>query len=155
MKNPAKSLLYAIEFRGSCGHPEIPSKSGHEVMRAATNAGMNVLLETSTPLVSKEMLEYSIVGTSGEMSSHTGRVFAEVGPGSELNFRTDKGQSVVIELEIKSISWDIDEAAAYQAAKASDSWEGMKMHMSICWNPFSPHLTACADHFIMIFRSKS
>jgi len=114
-------MLYCIEFRGPCGPPVMPSFLGNKIISAFNSKGMNVILAPNTPLMSRQDLKYSLVAAQGETDLQTGRVFAEVGPGSELNLKTDKGTSVVLQVDISQVCWDLDRAAAIANAKSAKS----------------------------------
>lgn len=119
-KAPGKAMLFSVEFRGHCGPPQFPSFTGNAIA-AVLSEKMTVIQGGDSPLISREALEYSLIGTSGETSLYTGRVLAEVGPGSELNFKTDKGKSVVLQIDVKSICWNVDQKEAMAKAEQAEA----------------------------------
>jgi len=112
--------VYAIEFEGSCGPPKFPGKLGAIV---ATSAPRDWILRVGgpPPLVSREAVVYSVVGTSGAMSLPAARIFAEVASGGALSFTSDKGQHVVLQADVKSVCWDVDQERAVEIARARGS----------------------------------
>lgn len=110
-------VLYCVEFRGPCGPPVMPSFLASKIVSAFNNRGMDVTIAGNTPLMSRQDLKYSLVAAQGETDLRTGRIYAEVGPGSELNLKTDKGTSVVLQVDISQVCWDLDRAAAMADAK--------------------------------------
>jgi hypothetical protein len=110
-------VLYSAEFRGECEPPKFQSTLGSKVMVAFRNAGLNVKLGGSPQLISQENLEYSLMTTQGETDLRTGKIFAEVGPGSELNFKNTEGKAVVLQIDVTKICWDIDLDAIISNAK--------------------------------------
>jgi len=112
-------MLYCVEFRGPCGPPVMPSFLAEKVHVAFLKEGMEMSVTGEPPLVSRGDLKYSAVATQGETDLRTGRIFAEVGPGSELTFKNKEGKSVVLQVDVSEVCWDLDRAAA--VAKAEEA----------------------------------
>jgi hypothetical protein len=108
---------YAAEFTETCGPPVYPGSLG-AVLQSAAPKNWTLKASGPPPLVSREAVLYSMVGTSGLTSLPAARIFAEVQGGSELSFKSDKGQNVVLQADVKSVCWDIDQAKAIETAKA-------------------------------------
>jgi hypothetical protein len=115
-KAPTEAF-YCVEFRGPCGPPMMPSFLCEKVAAALLKEGLQVSVSGQPPLVSRGDLKYSLVATQGETDLRTGRIFAEVGPGSELSFKNKEGKSAVLQVDVSQICWDLDQAAAIAAAK--------------------------------------
>jgi len=117
-KTPAEAL-YCVEFRGPCGPAVMPGFLGEKILSAFVKEGMHVSLAGDAPLVSREDLKYSLVATQRETDLRAGRIYAEVGPGSELTFKNKDGKSVVLQIDITQACWDLDRSAAIAKAKES------------------------------------
>jgi hypothetical protein len=115
-KLPAE-ILYCVEFRGPCGPPAMPSFLCDKVAAALLKEGFQVSVPGQPPLVSREDLKHSLVATQGETELRTGRIYAEVGPGSELSFKNKDGKSVVLQIDVSQVCWDLDRAAGIARAK--------------------------------------
>ena len=115
--------VYAVEFDGDCGPPVYRSSLGSIVTSSAPKDWVRAVAG-SPPLVSREAVVYSVVGTSGETSLPAARVFAEVRRGG-LSFTSDKGQNVVLQADVKSVCWDIDQAKAVDLARAAGSRQAL------------------------------
>jgi len=113
--------LFSLEFREKCAPPWLQSTLGTKLLVALRKAGITLKLGGTPPLVSQENLEYSLVATQGETDLRTGRIFAEVGPGSELNFKNTEGKAVVLQIDITKICWDIDIEGILSEAKKAGS----------------------------------
>lgn len=114
-------VLYCVEFRGPCGPPVMPSFLANKIISAFNSRGISVIMGSNTPLMSRQDLKYSLVAAQGETDLRTGRIYAEVGAGSELNLKTEKGTSVVLQVDISQVCWDLDRAAAIADAKSAKS----------------------------------
>jgi hypothetical protein len=136
-----EAMLFAAEFRGVCGPPIYPSflssmftqaSAKDKLLITVVHQGETHQVDLSTvaprdtlvfrlganpPLVSREAVTYSLVSTSGLTSLPTARIFAEVGSGGELSYKSDKGQNVVLQTDVKSVCWDLDQARAIALAK--------------------------------------
>jgi hypothetical protein len=112
--------VYAVEFQGDCGPPIFPGKLG-AIVNAAAPRDWVLRASGSPPLVSREAVVYSSVGTSGTTSLPPARIFAEVASGGELSFKSDKGANVVLQVDVKSVCWDVDQERAVELAKARGS----------------------------------
>jgi hypothetical protein len=86
------------------------------VLRALADGGMQIQGGELPPLVSREMLEYSVVSTTGALSMLTGYVHLETSADGSLNFTSDKGSSVVLKTEVNSITWIVDRSKAMENA---------------------------------------
>lgn len=115
------STLYSVEFREKCGPPWSQSTLGSKLLVALRKAGITIKLGGTPPLVSQENLEYSIIATQGETDLRTGRVFAQVGPGSELNFKNTEGKAVVLQIDVTRVCWDVDFDGTSKDAKGAGS----------------------------------
>ena len=111
------ALLYCVEFRGPCGPPVMPSFLGEKILYALAKEGAQIILRGQPPLVSREQLKYSVVATQAETELRRGIIYAEVGPGSELSFKNAEGKSVVLQIDVTEVCWDMDTGAAIAAAK--------------------------------------
>jgi hypothetical protein len=100
--------LYSVEFREMCRPPRLQSTLGAKVLVALKTAGLAVKFGGNTPLVSQDNLEYSLVATQGDTDLRTGRIFAEVGPGSELSFKNTEGKAVVLQIDVTKVCWNVD-----------------------------------------------
>jgi len=116
-KSPPTEMLFCVEFRGPCGPPAMPSFLGEKVAAALLKEGIQVVMGGQPPLVSRGDLKYSLVATQGETDLRGGRIFAEVGPGSELTFKNKEGKSVVLEIEVSQVCWDLDRREALARAR--------------------------------------
>jgi hypothetical protein len=114
-------LLYCVEFRGPCGPPVMPSFLASKIVTAFDKRGMKVTFGGQPPLISREDLKYSMVVAQGETDLRTGRIYADVGPGSELTVKNAKGTSVVLQVDISQVCWDLDRTAAVAGAKLAKS----------------------------------
>ena len=104
----SSGVLYSVEFRKTCGPPHFPSSIGQAFITTLINNGVSCINGGTTLLKSVEHLEYSTVATQAETSLRRGFLFAEVGAGSELTFKSDKEQEVVVQIDVSQICWDID-----------------------------------------------
>lgn len=109
--------LFSVEFREACGPPRLQSTLGTKVLVALRKAGLGVKLGGNTPLVSQDNLEYSLIAIQGDTDLRTGRIFAEVSPGSELNFRNTEGKAVVLQIDVTKVCWNVDFDAITERAK--------------------------------------
>ena len=112
------TMVFSVEFNGECGPPVLPGKLS-SLLLATPHEGMSLVSGGGAPLVSRENVIYSVLGTSGETSLPAAKIFAEVQGGGELTFKSDKGKHVVIQADLKSVCWDVDQAGALKLAKAS------------------------------------
>lgn len=114
-------MLFCVEFRGPCGPPAMPSFLGEKVAAALLKQGVQVAMGGGPPLVSRGDLKYSLVATQGETDLRMGRIFAEVGAGSELMFKNKDGKSVVLQIDVSQVCWDLDRRAALERAKDAEA----------------------------------
>ena len=99
-----------------------PSSEG-AILDSLRSAGFTIAATAEVPLVSKEIVEYSVVSTTGRMSALSGFVHLESGADGSLNFTSDRGATVVLKTEVNSISWIIDRSQAFKLAKdAKAKW---------------------------------
>jgi hypothetical protein len=115
------AMLYCVEFDKTCGPPIYPGTLGGIVTSSPAKAKWRFRTGGPAPLVSHEAVQYSAVGTSGETSLPTARVFAEIGPGGELSYKSDRGKNVVLQVDVKTVCWDIDQTQAMTMAKKAGS----------------------------------
>jgi hypothetical protein len=111
------AVLYCVEFRGECGPPVMPSFLGEKILYSLAKGGIQVILKGHPPLVSREQLKYSMVATQAETALRRGIIYAEVGPGSELTFKNAEGKSIVLQIDVTEVCWDLDTGAAIAAAE--------------------------------------
>jgi hypothetical protein len=111
------AMLFCVEFDRTCGSPIYPGTLGGIIPSSAPKATWRLRTGGPPPLVSHEAVQYSSVGTSGETSLPAARIFAEVGPGGELSYKSDRGKNVVLQVDVKTVCWDIDQAQAMALAK--------------------------------------
>lgn len=116
-----EATLFTVEFNRTCGHPIYPGMLGGIVTSSAPKASWRLKTTGPPPLVSHEAVQYSAVGTSGETSLPTARILAEIGPGGELSYKSDRGRNVVLQVDVKTVCWDIDQAKAMATAKKGRS----------------------------------
>ena len=83
-------------------------------------AGLNIVTQSEVPLVSKEVVEYNVVSTTGRLSALTGYVHLESGPDGSLSFTSDKGANVVLKTEVNSVHWIIDRKKVLADCKKED-----------------------------------
>ena len=83
-------------------------------------AGINIVVQSEVPLVSKEVVEYNVVSTTGKLSALTGYVHLESGSDGSLSFTSDKGANVVLKTEVNSVHWIIDRKKALADCKKED-----------------------------------
>jgi hypothetical protein len=121
--DPARieAALFPVEFDRTCGPPVYPGMLAAIVTSSSAKTAWKLKLAGSPPLVSHEAVQYSAVGTSGETSLPTARIFAEVGPGGQLSFKNDRGRNVVLQVDVKTVCWDIDQVKAIEAARKGRS----------------------------------
>lgn len=112
-----KAMIFSVEFDGTCGPPVLPGRHA-SVLNAAVLKGTAMMAGGVAPLVSHERIIYSVVGTSGTTSLPSAKVFAEVAGGGELSFKSDKGQNVVLQADMKTVCWDVDQRKVLDLAKA-------------------------------------
>ena len=89
------------------------------IVTSAAPKGWALTVVGPPPLVSREAVLYSIVGTSGETSLPAARIRAEVRKGGELTFKTDDGKSVVLQADVKQVCWEVDQAKAVDLTKSA------------------------------------
>lgn len=123
--------LYSVEFREKCGPPWLQSTLGTKLLVALRKAGITIKLGGTPPLVSQENLEYSLVATQGETDLRTGRIFAEVGPGSELTFKNTEGKAVVLQIDITKVCWDVDFDGILEEAEMAGSDHAIVVAFSV------------------------
>jgi len=112
-------ILYSLEFRRPCGPPVMPSFLGEKILSAFLKEGIQISLGGPPSLMSRENLKYSLVATQGATDLRTGRIYAEVGPGSELSFKNTEGKAVVLQIDVNEVCWDVDRSATLAMAKES------------------------------------
>jgi hypothetical protein len=112
-----EATLFPVEFDGACGPPVHPGMLAGVMTSSAPKTAWKLTLTGAPPLVSHEAVRYSAVGTSGETSLPAARIFAEVGPGGELSFKNDRGRNVVLQVDVKTVCWDIDQAKALEVSR--------------------------------------
>ena len=116
-----EATLFTVEFSKTCGPPIFPGMLAGIVTSSAPKASWRLRTGGPPPLVSREAVQYSAVGTSGETSLPTARIFAEIGPGGELSYKSDRGRNVVLQVDVKTVCWDVDQDKAMAAARKGGS----------------------------------
>ncbi len=86
------------------------------INRVLADAGFEIIGGSHPPLVSREVLEYSVVSTTGRLSLLTGLVHLEAGADGSLSFTSDKGANVVLKTEVNAVHWIVDRARAMEDA---------------------------------------
>ena len=123
---PARNrvAVYAVEFSGDCGAPIYPGSLG-SIVKSAAPKDWVLAVTGPPPLVSREAVIYSVVGTSGETSLPAARIFAEVRRGGGLSFTSDRGKNVVLQADVKSVCWDVDQTKTVDLAKEAGSRQAL------------------------------
>lgn len=116
-KTAPKAMVFSVEFDGTCGPPVLPGRHS-TILNSTAPQGMVLVAGGVAPLVSHERVIYSMVGTSGTTSLPAAKIFAEVAGGGELSFKSDKGQNVVLQADMKTVCWDVDQRKVLDLAKS-------------------------------------
>ena len=117
----SEATLFTVEFNAPCGPPVYPGMLAGVVTSSGPKAGWHFKTGGPPPLVSREAVVQSAVSTSGETSLPAARIFAQIGPGGAMSFQNDQGQSVVLQVDVKSVCWDIDQDKAMELARKGGS----------------------------------
>jgi hypothetical protein len=87
------------------------------ILNQLTEAELNIRIQTDVPIVSKEIVEYTVVSTTGHLSALSGFVHLESRADGTLSFTSDKGANVVLKTEVNAIHWILDRKKAIENSK--------------------------------------
>ncbi|MCK4359358.1 MAG: hypothetical protein KAW92_11595 [Candidatus Cloacimonetes bacterium] len=85
--------------------------------------GFKVHTPTDVPLVSKEILQYTIVKNKEQkdVEDKTGRVYLELGSDGSAKIESENGLAAYTKVEISSLEWELDKKKALESLEATDS----------------------------------
>ncbi|MBL7108045.1 MAG: hypothetical protein ISS38_01925 [Candidatus Cloacimonetes bacterium] len=85
--------------------------------------GFKVLTPADVPLVSKEVLQYTIVKNKEQkyVEDKTGRVYLELGSDGSAKIESENGLAAYTKVEISSLEWELDKKKALESLEATDS----------------------------------
>jgi hypothetical protein len=86
------------------------------ILSALTDGGLTATLEPTVPLISREVVQYTLVSTAGAVSALTGFVHLETGADGSLSFLSDRGERVVLKTQVNAVHWMIDKPKAQAEA---------------------------------------
>ncbi|MBA4311151.1 MAG: hypothetical protein C0417_00825 [Chlorobiaceae bacterium] len=114
--------LCLVEKMREDGHKKINYSPYSEsvISDKLEQAELNIIAQSDVPLVSKEVVEYNVISTTGKLSALTGYVHLESGADGSLSFTSDKGANVVLKTEVNSVHWIIDRKKAIADCKRED-----------------------------------
>ena len=85
--------------------------------------GFKVYTPADVPLVSKEVLQYTIVKNKEQkdVEDKTGRVYLELGSDGSAKIESENGLAAYTKVEISSIEWELDKKKALESLEVTDS----------------------------------
>ena len=116
--SPIQFFLIERTKQGDADQINFTPQTEKALLAALANGGFNVQSDDDAPLISKTTLKYTEEHTEGQVSSEfIGYVHLRTGADGSMNFKTDKGQKVVLKTEVNDVHWILDKKQAFAMAR--------------------------------------
>lgn len=82
--------------------------------------GFEVSSVSEIPLKSNELTEYNVVTNTGIIKGFTGYLYLRAKSNRDIQLLTEDGETAVVETEIRSINWTIDQKSSLEIANSQN-----------------------------------
>ena len=115
---PIQFFLVERTKQGDTDQINFTPQTEKAILAALANGGFNVQSDEDAPLVSKTTLKYTEARSESQLGAEfSGYVHLRTGADGSMNFKTDKGEKVLLKTEVNDVHWILDKKQAFAMAR--------------------------------------